>query len=94
MVRHSVRTVAVPESIKKEHVEALKDAAVEEKVKQLIDGEERVLGKSGHELASGYLSSLKDGTAFEEAYKKAIKSWFTMKFEDPDDVDVDDSEAN
>ena len=75
-------------------MEALKDAAVAEKVKQLIDGEERVFGKKGHELASTFLSSLKDGTAFEEAYKKAIKTWFTMDFEDPDDVDVGDSVTN
>ena len=94
LVRHSVRSVTVPPEIKKEHVQALKNTAIEEKVKQLLDGEERIFGKSGHGLASTYLSTLKGGTAFKEAYKKVVKAWFSMDFEDPDDVDVGDGEAN
>ena len=63
LVRHSTHTVAVPKELKVK-VEALKDAAMEDKVKKLVDGQTRIFGKSGHELASVYLDSLQGKTAF------------------------------
>ena len=70
-------------------VEAFKDAAMEDKVKKLVDGEARIFGKRGHQLASVYLKSLQGKAAFEETYKNAIKEWFTMNFDDEDADEVD-----
>ena len=88
LVRHSTRTIAVPKELKAK-VDALKDAAVEDKVKQLVDGHARIFGKSGHQLASVYLNSLQGKTAFDETYKNAIKEWFTMNFDDDDADEVE-----